>query len=542
MPGFLERVATRLGYVSQAAADQQSQQRAQWVARRVLTEQAAQRRSLLAALTTNDTASWGSDFLHINAETATGLTTVRARSRDAAWNNGYAKRFVGMVERNVLGPRGVEYQSRVTQTDGQLKPRVNERLEAGWRTFSKPGALDVTGRYSLRQAERLVLRHTVVDGEVFVRIVPGRGPHGVQIQLLPADAVPVTYSADLGGGRKIRQGIEIDAFGAVLAYHMRRDDTTLDDVGEWAGATMRLLRVPASEVMHIMLPSQIGQLRGVPWMATALKRMYQAADFAASGLNKARESAKRGGWLTQDPDAAPLRPEDLTDGKDGEGQSYASLHDGTWEMLPTGLKAEPFESEYPNIEYGQFIKDCVRDMAGSLDVAYVTLGNDLEAVNYSSGQLGLEDERTFWMGLQEWFIHDAFMAPLHTRWLPYALLVEPELATLQFDRIPQYVAAANWQPHRWRPLDESKTTAAQKEKLAMRLTSPQREMRQAGIDPDEVLAELREWQAKTADLPAAPVPAAAPTPPAPPADPEDDTDDDTADQAARLRVVAGRGG
>lgn len=536
MPGFLERVATRLGYVSRAAADQQSQQRAQSVARRVLTEQAAQRRSLLAALTTNDTASWGSDFLHINAETATGLTTVRARSREAAWNNGYAKRFVGMVERNVLGPRGVEYQSRVQQGDGQLKPRVNERLEAAWAAFSKPGALDVTGRYSLRQAQRLVLRHVVVDGEAFVRIVPGRGPHGVQIQLLPADAVPVTYSADLGGGRKIRQGIEIDAFGAVLAYHMRRDDTTLDDVGEWAGATMRLLRVPASEVMHIMLPSQIGQLRGVPWMATALKRMYQAADFAASGLNKARESAKRGGWLTQDPDAAPLRPEDLTDGKDGEGQSYASLHDGTWEMLPTGLKAEPFESEYPNIEYGQFIKDCVRDMAGSLDVAYVTLGNDLEAVNYSSGQLGLEDERTFWMGLQEWFIHDAFMAPLHTQWLPYALLVEPEIATLQFDRIPQYVSAANWQPHRWRPLDESKTTAAQKEKLAMRLTSPQREMRQAGIDPDEVLAELREWQAKTADLPPVTAPA-----PAPPAAPEPDGDE-TADQAARLRVVAGRGG
>lgn len=534
MARLLDRIATRLGFVPRAAAEHQQAQAVQTTAKRIQFEQAQHRRSLLAALTTNDTASWGSDFLHINAETSVGLTTVRARSRDASWNNGYAKRFVGMVERNVLGPRGVEYQSRVTQADGNLKPRVNERLEAGWAAFGRPGALDVTGRYSLRMAQRLVLRHTVVDGECFVRFVPGRGPHGVQIQLLPADAVPVTYNADLGGGRKIRQGVEIDAFGAVLAYHVRRDDTTLDDVGEWAGATLRLLRVPASEMLHVMLPANIGQLRGVPWMATALKRMYQAQDFAAAGLNKARESAKRGGWLEEDPDAQPIRPEQLTDGTDESGQSYASLHDGTWEKLPAGLKATPFESDYPNIEYGQFIKDCVRDMAGSLDVAYVTLGNDLEAVNYSSGQLGLEDERTFWMQIQEWFIHDAFVAPVHARWLQFALLTEPELATLQFDRIQQYVAAANWQPHRWRPLDETKTTDAQQRKLAMRLTSPQREMRQAGIDPDEVLAEWREWAVKTADLPAAP---AAPAPA--PAEPDGDETPDA--QAARLRVVAGRG-
>jgi lambda family phage portal protein len=535
---WVHRIARRIGFVPASEAAQAQQQAVVQTARRERALAGAQRRSLMAALSTHDVGSWGADWVNINAETETGLATVRSRSREAFWNNGYAKRFVGMVGRNVLGPRGVEYQSRMAQGNGQPKVPVNQRLEAAWAAFGRRGALDVTGRYSWRLVQKLVLKHVAVDGECFVRFVPGRGPHGVQIQLLPADAVPLTYRADLGNGRKVRQGIEVDALGAVQAYYLRTDDVTLDTVGEWAGANTRLLRVPADEILHVALPSSIGQLRGVPWMATALKRMYQAADFATSGLNKARESAKRGGWLqATGDDKPPLAVEEVSDGQDASGQAYASLHDGTWEKLPDGYSATPFESDYPNIEYGQFIKDCVRDMAGALDVAYITLGNDLEAVNYSSGQLGLEDERTFWCELQEWFTHDALVVPVFTRWLRYALVAAPELATLQYERMPQYVEAASWMPHRWRPLDPNKTVTAQREMLALRLTSPQRCMREAGTDPDEVLQEWREWWEKTADLPAAPpMPGAAPAPAPAPAEP--DADDN---EAVRLRLIARRG-
>jgi lambda family phage portal protein len=534
---WIDRLARRIGFVPAAAAATEQRQAAVHAARRERVIAGAQRRSLLAALSTHDVGSWGADWVNINAETETGLATVRARSREAFWNNGYAKRFVGMVGRNVLGPRGVEYQSRLAQGNGQPKQAVNARLEAAWAAFGKRGALDVTGRYSWRLVQRLVLKHVAVDGECFVRFVPGRGPHGVQIQLLPADAVPLTYRADLGNGRKVRQGIEVDELGAVQAYYLRGDDVTLDTVGEWAGSTSRLLRVPADEVLHVALPNTIGQLRGVPWMATALKRMYQAADFATSGLNKARESAKRGGWLQASSDDAPNLPvEELSDGEDAAGQAYASLHDGTWEKVPAGYTAQPFESDYPNIEYGQFIKDCVRDMAGALDVAYITLGNDLEAVNYSSGQLGLEDERTFWCELQEWLTHDALVAPVFRRWLRYALVAAPDLQSLQYERLDQYAEAASWMPHRWRPLDPNKTVSAQREMLALRLTSPQRCMREAGVDPDEVLQEWREWQTKTADLPAAPpMPGAAPAPAPAQAAAEDDDPN-----AARLRLIASR--
>lgn len=538
---FIDRIAHRLGFVPQAQAqralEQAQEQAAIGAARRVSSHAAAQQRSLLAALTTNDVSSWQADGLHINASTAAGLATARARSRDAAANNGYAKRFLGMVRSNVLGPAGVRYQARVKTADGTLKANVNARLEAAWAAWGARGVCDVTGRYTWRALQRLALRHVAVDGEVFIRMWPGRGPHGLQLQLLPADVVPIATNADLGNGRKVRQGVEVGAMGQVLAYHMRTDDVTLDAIGSaYTSGGQRLVRVPAEDVLHLALPDEAGQLRGVPWMATALKRMYQAADFASAGLNKARESAKRGGWISENPEYADGQGvKHLQDGEDSAtGEGFATLHDGTWEKLPAGYTAQPFESDYPNIEYGQFIKDCLRDIASACDVAYITLGNDLEAVNYSSGQLGLEGERTTWLTLQQWLVDD-FVEPLHRRWLSFALLAADDLQGLQFDRLDHYAAAARWQPHRWQPLDPLKTIEAQRSRIEARLTSPQRVIAETGDDPDEIVQELIEWQRKTAPLGPIEQPGATAKPAAQDSAPPGDR------SALRLQLIATRG-
>lgn len=529
MSSLITRIASRLGFVPQAEAARQVSTAAQ----RVAHSAAMQQRSLLAALTTHDVASWTPDGQHINALTESGLATVRARSRDAAVNNGWGRRFVGMVLRNVLGPQGMVYQSRVRASAGDLRKSLNDSLEAGHKAWGAQGVCDVTGRYTRADVDRLALRHMVVDGEAFIRFHQGRGPHGLQLQLLTADCVPIGARADLGGGIKVRQGIETNAEGKVLAYHMRGPDTAAD-VAAGFGSVRGLVRVPAEEVLHLFVPEFADQLRGIPWLAAGLKPMFQAADFATSGLNKARESAKRGGWLKSTADAAAGGPapklEHMTDGEDASGQAYQSLHDGTWEKLPYGLEAVAFDSNYPNIEYGQFIKDCVRNIASALEVSYITLGNDLESVNYSSGQLGLEDERTFWLTLQNWW-RDHCSAPVLARWMPMGLLAAPELSGLSYTRLPQYLAGASWQGHRWKPLDALKHVEAQRSRIEARLSSPQREMTANGDDPDEILAEIREWATKTADLPA--VPAAAGNQPAAPADP-------AAREALRLRLIANR--
>lgn len=516
MASLLTKLANRLGLHTEA----QARSRELTAGRRVAAVAQSQQRSLLAALTTNDVASWTPEGMHINAETESGLSTVIARSRDAARNNPFARRFIGMVRRNLLGPHGVRLQMRL-RTDAGLKAGVNETIEGAYLAWGRKGACDVTGRYTRADLDRLALRHCIVDGCILARFLPGRGPHGLQVQLLPVDVLARTHRADLADGARIRQGVETDAFGAVRAYWLRGTDASaLDPL-----ATARnFIRVPAGEMLHLQLPDEVLQLLGVPWMQAALKPMYQAADFAASGLNKARESAKRGGFFELSPDAPAPPP--LEDGKGADNTPYQTLMDGTWDVLPAGLKASPFESDYPNIEYGQFIRDCLRNVASALEVSYISLGNDLSDVNYSSGQLGLGDERTLWLELQQWFVAH-WTQPIFERWLSHALVAAPELADLSFSRIDAYTAAARWQLHTWQPLDPLKTIEAQRSRIEAGITSPQRVMAENGDDPDEVLAERQEWAAK--------VKAAGLEPAADPADPTTTA----AAKARRLQLITG---
>lgn len=520
MAPWLTKLANRLGL----STETQARSRELSAARRTAQVVAGQQRSLLAALTTNDVASWQSDGRPLNDLLGANLPAVIDRSRDASHNNPFAKRFLGLVRRNVLGPKGVRLQVRL-RTEAGLKAGVNNTLEAAYAAWGRAGACDVTGRYTRLVMDRLALRHVVVDGTVFARFLPGRGPHGLQLQLLPIDVLAVNHRADLADGARIRLGVETDAFGAIRAYWLKGTGT---DALDSLGLSRNLVRVPAAEMLQLSLPDEIQQLLGVPWMQAGLKPMYQAQDFAASGLNKARESAKRGGFFETDPDAAPTAPlnDGVDGGEDGEGGAgkgtpYQTLMDGTWDVLPAGLKATPFESDYPNIEYGQFIKDCLRNIASALEVSYISLGNDLSDVNYSSGQLGLGDERVLWQELQEWFVTH-WCQPIYEQWLKHALVAAPELQSLSFARLQVYASAASWQRQVWQPLDPLKTVEAQRSRLEAGLTSPQRVMAENGDDPDDVLAERAEWAAKVA---AAGLP--------------DTNPQDPATQARRLHLITG---
>ena len=97
-------------------------------------------------------------------------------------------------------------------------------------------------------------------------------------------------------------------------------------------------------------------------------------------------------------------------------RSFTTTVPGTYDTLPEGTRFEAHQSNYPNVIYGEYVKACVRGWSAGQGMSYPTLGNDLEAVNYSSARVGIIDEREMYRVDQAWLITHLHK-PVHARWL-----------------------------------------------------------------------------------------------------------------------------
>ncbi len=494
-------------------------QRAAWIdaALGAATSQAAGRhlqglrqasRSFETAETPSWTDSWSTQTPGINEDLARQLPTLRARSRNLARNNEWAARYLIQLDDNVLGPTGIRLQMRLTRRDGTPDDDTNTRLENAWAAWGQRGVCEVSCKLSWREVETLALSSLARDGELLYRLRPAAGPMGFQIQLLNADAVDVALHRDWGSNR-VRMGVEITNDGQPAAYWIRMakaGDTPPDfqTVG-------RHVRVPAAEIRHFFLAEEVDQLRGIPWLTVGARRLWLTHDFEESAAVASSHAAKRQGFfVSPNGDAPPgfadtivssvletakaagkvLTPDEIKT-ITAAAEKYATTVPGQYDTLPQGYDFRPFESKWPNIQADTYIKQQIRGWAAARGMSYVTVGNDLEAVNYSSARVGILEEREHYKTIQARLI-----AWLHAEVLQAAM---PRLVMytpgLQYARIPAYQSAATWQPRRWKGIDPVKEATADEIRLRLKLTSRRRIMLEAGEDPDEIAAEIAQEEA-----------------------------------------------
>jgi capsid protein len=124
------------------------------------------------------------------------------------------------------------------------------------------------------------------------------------------------------------------------------------------------------------------------------------------------------------------------------------------------------------------------------------LAGDLSSVNYSSARIGLLEDRTLWESLQSQLI-DIFCLPVYNAWLEMGLLktaivnnLGQPLPAFQKEKYSKVI----FLPRRWHWVDPSKEATAYKLQLAMGLRSRADILREQGIDPDQMFAEIAEEQ------------------------------------------------
>lgn len=531
-----ETAAERAAWVDTAVRGAAAQAQSHY-----LGELRTARRSFEAAETPAWTDSWPTHAASINEDLARQLPILRARSRGMARNNEWAIRYLIQLDDNVLGEAGIRLQMRMTRRDGTPDTDTNSRIEAAFDLWGKD--CEVSGM-SWREVETMALASLPQDGELLYRLRPGAGPFGFQIQLIDPALLDVTLHRDWGGNR-VRMGVEITDDGKPVAYWLRMsragdNPSDLITVG-------RHVRIPAEQIRHRFLRREVGQIRGYPWLSGGARRLWLLHDFEESAAVASSNAAKRQGFFVSPTGDAPpgfadtivssvlesakasgkvLTPDEIQ-AITAAAEKYATTVPGQFDTLPNGYDFRPFESKWPNIQADSYIKQQLRGWAAARGMSYVTVGNDLEAVNYSSARVGIIDEREHYktvQGLLKSWLHAEVLSAA----LPYLVLSAP---ALKMERLPAYQAAVTWQPRRWAGIDPVKEATANEINLRLKLTSRRRIILERGEDPDEIASEIETEEEQYGALDSENTPR-----PLDQADPDGDASDDAKPDAKKSRA------
>lgn len=436
------------------------------------------------------TAGMSSYSLSANQEAYRSLKTLRARSRELARDNAHAKKFLQMVENNVIGPDGIILQNRAADfVNGQwvLDKAANAQIERSWKDWSKRGTAEITGRLSLPALQRLLVRTMARDGEILLRRVRGRGVnrYGYTLQVIDVDRLDEMYNETLPNGNIVRMGVEMSREGRPVAYHLLKTHPG-DMWGFSSGTAQERERVPAEDVFHDFISERPEQVRGIPWMHAAMIRLNQLGAFEEAAIIAARIGAAKMGFFTGGDG------EDYADSMEADGTLVTEAEPGTFEVLPSGRQFQAFDPKYPEANFDPFIKACLRGVASAFGVSYNSLASDLEGVSYSSIRQGVLDERDAWKTIQA-HLCDGLMETLYNDWLPLALLMGA-VGSLPASKLAKF-KMPTWQPRRWQWVDPKNDMEANQLAVQLGVKSRTQIAAEQGDDLDDVLNEIAQEEA-----------------------------------------------
>lgn len=444
---------------------------------------AKQARRFDAARTDRLAGSWRGHVASADAELRQVLHVLRSRARDAEQNNDYMRRYLGLLEDRVVGAPGMRLQMDVREPNGSRDTAANSLIEDAFcRWGMRREWCSVDASLTWWQVQRLWVRSRGRDGETLLRMFPGAdNPFAFSVQMIEPDYLDHTNDRTMPNGNRVRMGIERDALGRPVAYHLLTEHP--HDYAYSVG-TRRYEIVAARWIVHGFTPERAGQTRGVPSSVSALYRMQMLGGYEESELVAARVSASKMGIWEDQPgqDGEPYQGDE----EDEDGNQIVEAEPGTFEDAPHGKKLTTFDPQHPNTAFDGFSKSIIRGFSSGLNVSYSSLSNDITGASFSSlRQDSVGDKARFASVQRE--VCDELCERVFAEWLMHALLTpEIPLPPRKLDKFSRHT----WQPngHPW--VDPQKEIDAEARAVALRVRSRTEIAASQGRDFEEVVESI----------------------------------------------------
>lgn len=361
--------------------------------------------------------NWMASTSGINALVGGSLSTLRARSRDTARKNPWARQGVETHVANLVGS-GIKPLSRVVDETYRVAQ------QEAWLDWTDEADADgLTDYYGLQSLGARALQES---GEFLVRFRARRMDDGLtvplQLQFLEGDHLPIEKTETLANGNRVIQGVEFNGIGQRVAYWLYRRHP--GDIHLTGIDNTQLVRVPAVEVLHVFKPMRPGQVRGYPWISSVLVRTREMQEYEDAELVRKKFAAMITAFLTTSLDA----PEEVLSAKAANlqtpeaGVAAGVLEPGTTQVLQPGEDMKFTASPEVGQTYDVFMKTNLRAIAAGMGLTYEQLTGDLSNVNFSSIRAGLNEFQRRCTADQEQTLVFQMCRPVWSRWNREAVL------------------------------------------------------------------------------------------------------------------------
>ncbi|HDR9133949.1 phage portal protein [Burkholderia vietnamiensis] len=426
--------------------------------------------------------SWRASSAGPNAAAAQNLPLLRSRARDAIRNDPWAKTAIARLVSNTIG-NGI--QAHPKHPNAAVRKMQKQLWEDSCEEIDADELFDMAG------VQTLAARAFFSDGEVLVRRQFRSPSEGLavplQIRLLEGDLLPMEKNEIVPGGGEIVNGVEFNADGRRVAYHLLQRHP--GEYGRASTANMQTVRVPADEIAHVFLALRPGQVRGVPELSTVLLRLKSLDNFDDAVLFRQEVSNLFAGFITKPP-AEPGLPGDPVTGAameyDVDGFSpVVSLEPGSMQELAPGEDVKFAEPPGAGTDYGPFMRQQLMAAAASVGMPYEVLTGDLRDVSDRVLRVILNEFRRSIEQFQ-WnvFIHQ-FCRKVW-RWWVDACALSGAMAMPDYYRRRREYLRVRWVPQGWPYIHPVQDVTAKRMEIRSGLASRTGAVLSRGDDPEQV--------------------------------------------------------
>jgi lambda family phage portal protein len=370
---------------------------------RVALDEAA--RAYDFAQTTRATRGWRTPSTSAAAEVGPALAVMRNRSRDLVRSNPWGIKARRQIPAHLVG-------KGVTPRPIAGADRTRRRAMDVWWAWSEETDAETGLGFAAQQS--LIAGTIFESGEGLVLWDPAPdAPGGWTTRVLEPDYLDETMNErSRNGSGQIVNGIEFDAAGRRVAYHLFRDHP--GDLVPGLLPRRERVRVEARFVDHVFEVLRPGQTRGVPFMAAAGLRLRDLDDYLEAERWRKKVTAAFAVFLKTPAGPAQsslgqVRTETTPEGP----RAVERIAPGTIKRLRPG--EEPFFVTPPSDQGLEgYIKAELMAVAAGIGAPYAEFTGDLRNANYSSMRVGRLE---FYTLIDMWQSHMLKPMLLRRAWL-----------------------------------------------------------------------------------------------------------------------------